>query len=134
MRISSITKNAGKACNNRLYRHIRTFEKIIKNYFVICNTNRYTFIVSKRHHQINALLRKKREPIFSNSHKTLGYLYFFSQNCVLEDAVCVILLRIQNGLTHKIVSQFIDVQKRRALWDLKHIGPLCIRSHSTNFR
>ena len=35
MRISSITKNAGKACNNRLYRHIRTFEKIIKNYFVI---------------------------------------------------------------------------------------------------
>ena len=100
----------------------------------ICNTNRYTFIVSKRHHQINALLRKKREPIFSNSHKTLGYLYFFSQNCVLEDAVCVILLRIQNGLTHKIVSQFIDVQKRRALWDLKHIGPLCIRSHSTNFR
>ena len=36
MRISSITKNAGKACNNRLYRHIRTFEKIVKNYFVIC--------------------------------------------------------------------------------------------------
>lgn len=37
MRISSITKNAGKACNNRLYRHIRTFEKIVKNYFVIYN-------------------------------------------------------------------------------------------------
>ena len=32
-------KNAGKACNNRLYRHIRTFEKIIKNYFVIYKTN-----------------------------------------------------------------------------------------------
>ena len=31
-------KNAGKACNNRLYRHIRTFEKIIKNYFVILST------------------------------------------------------------------------------------------------
>lgn len=31
-------KNAGKACNNRLYRHIRTFEKIVKNYFVICST------------------------------------------------------------------------------------------------
>ena len=31
-------KNAGKACNNRLYRHIRTFEKIIKNYFVISKT------------------------------------------------------------------------------------------------
>ena len=38
MRVSSITKNAGKACNNRLYRHIRTFEKIIKNYFVIFHT------------------------------------------------------------------------------------------------
>jgi len=32
-------KNAGKACNNRLYRHIRTFEKIIKNYFVIYKKN-----------------------------------------------------------------------------------------------
>ena len=32
-------KNAGKACNNRLYRHIRTFEKIIKNYFVIYHEN-----------------------------------------------------------------------------------------------
>ena len=39
MRVSSITKNAGKACNNRLYRHIRTFEKIIKNYFVIYITS-----------------------------------------------------------------------------------------------
>ena len=32
-------KNAGKACNNRLYRHIRTFEKIVKNYFVILKTS-----------------------------------------------------------------------------------------------
>lgn len=39
MRISSITKNAGKACNNRLYRHIRTFKKIVKNYFVIFHKN-----------------------------------------------------------------------------------------------
>lgn len=49
MRISSITKNAGKACNNRLYRHIRTFEKIVKNYFVIYiktgNKQEYSFIV-----------------------------------------------------------------------------------------
>ena len=28
-------KSAGKARNNGLYRHIRTFEKIVKNYFVI---------------------------------------------------------------------------------------------------
>ena len=44
MRISSITKNAGKACNNRLYRHIRTFEKIIKNYFVISEKSAVTFL------------------------------------------------------------------------------------------
>lgn len=36
-------KNAGKACNNRLYRHIRTFEKIVKNYFVIYITI-YAFV------------------------------------------------------------------------------------------
>lgn len=35
-------KNAGKACNNRLYRHIRTFEKIVKNYFVIYKKTRKT--------------------------------------------------------------------------------------------
>jgi len=45
LRISSITKNAGKACNNRLYRHIRTFEKIIKNYFVIYEKNNKKIIV-----------------------------------------------------------------------------------------
>ena len=43
MRISSITKNAGKACNNRLYRHIRTFEKIVKNYFVIYDKSKQYF-------------------------------------------------------------------------------------------
>ena len=48
MRVSSITKNAGKACNNRLYRHIRTFEKIIKNYFapfaVFLNNNNVNYV------------------------------------------------------------------------------------------
>ena len=42
-------KNAGKACNNRLYRHIRTFEKIVKNYFVIlykiCNGVRKKVVI-----------------------------------------------------------------------------------------
>ena len=32
-------KSAGKARSNGLYRHIRTFEKIIKNYFVIYHKN-----------------------------------------------------------------------------------------------
>lgn len=40
-------KNAGKACNNRLYRHIRTFEKIIKNYFVILHKEVYFWIDKK---------------------------------------------------------------------------------------
>ena len=38
-------KNAGKACNNRLYRHIRTFEKIVKNYFVIYYKQEDFFVV-----------------------------------------------------------------------------------------
>lgn len=39
-----MTKNAGKACNNRLYRHIRTFEKIVKNYFVISPLNLFIIL------------------------------------------------------------------------------------------
>ncbi len=50
-------KNAGKACNNRLYRHIRTFEKIVKNYFVIFFKN----IIEKHMHLIdNAKLACER--------------------------------------------------------------------------
>lgn len=40
-------KNAGKACNNRLYRHIRTFEKIVKNYFVISFTSDKTELLKE---------------------------------------------------------------------------------------
>lgn len=40
-------KNAGKACNNRLYRHIRTFEKIVKNYFVIFNKYYILYILNR---------------------------------------------------------------------------------------
>jgi len=40
-------KNAGKACNNRLYRHIRTFEKIVKNYFVISDKYMETYTDAK---------------------------------------------------------------------------------------
>ena len=53
-------KNAGKACNNRLYRHIRTFEKIVKNYFVIYITyNSEPFIFPSYglpHHVIHRIL------------------------------------------------------------------------------
>ena len=49
-------KNAGKACNNRLYRHIRTFEKIVKNYFVILYTYKTKIsilesIIKQRHNK-----------------------------------------------------------------------------------
>lgn len=46
-------KNAGKACNNRLYRHIRTFEKIVKNYFVIFITNMPQYAIQG--YKVNAL-------------------------------------------------------------------------------
>ena len=49
-------KNAGKACNNRLYRHIRTFEKIVKNYFVIYNKSVYLDSMIDRTGQINKYL------------------------------------------------------------------------------
>ena len=42
-------KNAGKACNNRLYRHIRTFEKIVKNYFVIYCKIQHSFVRKQIH-------------------------------------------------------------------------------------
>lgn len=49
-------KNAGKACNNRLYRHIRTFEKIVKNYFVIYLKSVYLDSMIDRTGQINKYL------------------------------------------------------------------------------
>ena len=45
-------KNAGKACNNRLYRHIRTFEKIIKNYFVIYVLNHGRIVEQGTHEEL----------------------------------------------------------------------------------
>ena len=59
MRISSITKNAGKACNNRLYRHIRTFEKIVKNYFVIYSKYENLFVRMKLREDENKEIQSK---------------------------------------------------------------------------
>ena len=75
MRISSITKNAGKACNNRLYRHIRTFEKIVKNYFVI---------YIKRSKKIVSL---KKNEVYAVSKKTVYALLLETQN---GDFICEI--------------------------------------------
>lgn len=73
MRISSITKNAGKACNNRLYRHIRTFEKIVKNYFVIYHTT-IDFIAhgkKSNNDDISAMLADYPEEVRSKAVKLL---------------------------------------------------------------
>ena len=83
MRISSITKNAGKACNNRLYRHIRTFEKIVKNYFVISgkidiNYDRTDDIA------LNARKMGYKAVLFFNI-KENGLSYNSSSLCVLEE-------------------------------------------------
>ena len=58
-------KNAGKACNNRLYRHIRTFEKIVKNYFVILLKlyifkRRYAIIIINTTYECRISVTKKR--------------------------------------------------------------------------
>ena len=53
-------KNAGKACNNRLYRHIRTFEKIVKNYFVIYLTSDMKTLAIKSSANANFKFPKSR--------------------------------------------------------------------------
>ena len=58
-------KNAGKACNNRLYRHIRTFEKIVKNYFVICKKiHDQSTIWQVLHCAVTLTLRVERQHAF----------------------------------------------------------------------
>lgn len=52
-------KNAGKACNNRLYRHIRTFEKIVKNYFVISAYTKKQMLSVLNDFKLNKEYRKK---------------------------------------------------------------------------
>lgn len=82
MRISSITKNAGKACNNRLYRHIRTFEKIVKNYFVIYDNNSMAQLIYTTHD--TTLMDKKffrRDQIWFVQKDELGH----SELCALSD-------------------------------------------------
>ena len=77
-------KNAGKACNNRLYRHIRTFEKIVKNYFVIYDTSMkvcfkgvygssiYSYMKSYRMQAATILLRDTKDSITEIAAK-MGY-------------------------------------------------------------
>ena len=66
-------KNAGKACNNRLYRHIRTFEKIVKNYFVIY-MKEITKQVSYELHALQAIkiFFKATPHKYQNPHYIIG--------------------------------------------------------------
>ena len=121
MRVSSITKNAGKACNNRLYRHIRTFEKIIKNYFVISEKNIPNYM-GKDKNRWNSLIDTKSKSLIrcrENDEKrpthleVLKYLkenyfedtYIFAENIVSllteENIYRILDLYSEDGLSEK---------------------------------
>ena len=72
MRISSITKNAGKACNNRLYRHIRTFEKIVKNYFVIYIYTRVSTTMQIDGYSLDAQKARMKASADFNDYQIVG--------------------------------------------------------------
>ena len=64
-------KNAGKACNNRLYRHIRTFEKIVKNYFVICITLSYKLKYSSHLSLVSKQELSKSGKVLKNKYNVI---------------------------------------------------------------
>ena len=68
-------KNAGKACNNRLYRHIRTFEKIVKNYFVIYLKSTSPSVLYS-FHKVDAGLR-----LYRIQHRSDRFATVFLQFC-----------------------------------------------------
>lgn len=90
MRISSITKNAGKACNNRLYRHIRTFEKIVKNYFVIFTNNIQDYIFTFT--EIIFFTTSKKRKAFEKLFASYNHLIYFMTAEYTHDTVGHFLL------------------------------------------
>lgn len=91
-------KNAGKACNNRLYRHIRTFEKIVKNYFVIYNK---TYIKQK---------------IFSKSDRQVSLSLLFLLKCCYN-----INETKENNMKYKtaqdlVSREYIFIKKENVSW------------------
>lgn len=108
-------KNAGKACNNRLYRHIRTFEKIIKNYFVISVENNGTPIEEEALKHLNNMGKmpleeitafvKKKEGGFGISNVVKRLRTYYGEQvsiCYIrkeEGTECVIKIE-EDGLSH----------------------------------
>ena len=45
MWVSPDTQNAENACKDRLYRHIRTFEKLVKNHIRVFTKNKYIILI-----------------------------------------------------------------------------------------
>lgn len=84
-------KNAGKACNNRLYRHIRTFEKIVKNYFVIYG---YTF---KGASQCNTIIIPVRMSLIPAYHR--------AEKCQSAKPVLGATLQTAKSRTMAVVTQ-----------------------------
>lgn len=91
-------KNAGKACNNRLYRHIRTFEKIVKNYFVIY----ITYVIG--HQQVCD------QSVLVAVHQILSDIMGWGDNIVVDLNTNL----FKNGLIHtnKIKQLIIDLEKQ----------------------
>ena len=116
MRISSITKNAGKACNNRLYRHIRTFEKIVKNYFVILYRFCYIF-----HYPVFIFALSK---IFLFLYCCFCYPFHFLADLQLHDGR--LMFHCRNNLLHQIFcpkseTRCIDAWMTSYIFSCKHI-------------
>lgn len=121
MRVSSITKNAGKACNNRLYRHIRTFEKIIKNYFVIYDKTTSEKERASENKTIDPSIFDDEKQLFQWA-KMLQYAcwYFASQKSVTTYRICrkvdadELLAKKQTisftSTSYKILSERADIR------------------------
>lgn len=108
MRISSITKNAGKACNNRLYRHIRTFEKIIKNYFVI-------YFKDYKNEEFN----------LDNIEKQLEIIDVLGRCKKVIEARKQELVELDSLTKARFVEVFGDININDKNWECEFLGNLC---------
>lgn len=123
MRISSITKNAGKACNNRLYRHIRTFEKIVKNYFVIYEKfDKYFFLEQVK--KYNLPLNKKIKEFSTGMKAKLKVLVAISHHAkllILDEPTAGLDVIARDELL-ELLREFMEKEEDRAILISSHIS------------
>ena len=123
MRVSSITKNAGKACNNRLYRHIRTFEKIIKNYFVIYLINIILIVILSNRSNVNEQINnlKLKSILGKIRNQNIVSIQLFDVEEIKENEYCKYTFRYIDALcqdendingmlstTYKIKNEYVS--------------------------